>query len=222
MNVKEYADREMLVMDVANHLVSDLNTALLGRDTATLAVPGGTTPGPIFDILCAADLDWSRVRVMLTDERWVPVDHARSNAGLLRARLFVNRAAAATFVPFHIEGATPQDGAKTVSAALEDDLPLSIAVLGMGADMHTASLFPKAEGLSAALAPDAPALCPILAQGQEPRVTLSARALNSAPTKHLIIFGETKRAALDAALGALPEEAPVSTILKGAVIHWAA
>ena len=96
MNIQEYPDREMMMIDLANRLAGDLTNALMNHDTVSLAVPGGTTPGPVFDALCAADLHWDRVRVMLTDERWVPETSERSNTRLLRQRLFVNRAAAAT------------------------------------------------------------------------------------------------------------------------------
>ncbi len=51
MNITEYADREMLAMNVANKLAGKLKSALSGNDRATFAVPGGTTPGPIFEML---------------------------------------------------------------------------------------------------------------------------------------------------------------------------
>ena len=95
MNLIEYPDAEMMMMRLADVLASELKQALLTQDLASLAVPGGTTPGPIFDTLCAVDLDWSRVDVLLTDERWVPESSDRSNTALLRRRLLVNRAAAA-------------------------------------------------------------------------------------------------------------------------------
>ena len=80
MNVIEYADQEMLSMNVANVLAGALKKCLLVHDTASLAVPGGSTPGPIFDMLSGIALDWSRVHVLLTDERWVPEDDERSSA----------------------------------------------------------------------------------------------------------------------------------------------
>ena len=221
MSFQEYSDREMLIIEVAQKIVGDLKTALLTQENVSFVVPGGTTPGPIFDILCAADIEWNRVHVMLSDERWVPDDNDRSNAKLLRDRLLVNRAAAAKFTPFYVPDVEVADACKDVSEKLASEWPISVLVLGMGADMHTASLFPQANGLDAALRADADALLPIQAEGQEQRVTLSARVLNSAISKHIVIFGDDKRAALDVAKGSLPEVAPVAAVLDGATIHWA-
>ena len=136
MKIKEYPDREILAMGLADVLASELKNCLLVHPWASFVVPGGTTPGPIFDSLCAAALDWDRVHVMLSDERWVPEDHDRSNAKLLKDRLFVDRAAAATFIPFHTPGETPESAAPILSEKLAGELPISLLLLGMGADMH--------------------------------------------------------------------------------------
>ena len=87
MNIKEYPDREMMMIDLANMLAGELNSCLMRHDTASFAVPGGSTPAPMFDVLAEAQIDWPRVHVMLTDERWVPEDHKRSNTGLLKRHL---------------------------------------------------------------------------------------------------------------------------------------
>jgi 6-phosphogluconolactonase len=221
MSFQKYSDREMLIVKVAQKIVDDLKAALLKQESVSFVVPGGTTPGPIFDILCAADIEWERVHVMLSDERWVPENNDRSNAKLLRDRLLVNRAATAKFTPFYLPDVEVSEACKDVSRDLASEWPISVLVLGMGADMHTASLFPKADGLDAALNADADALLPIQAEGQEQRVTLSAPVLNSAIFKHIVIFGDDKRAALDVAKGSLPEIAPVSAVLDRATIHWA-
>ena len=221
MIFQEYSDREMLIIEVAQKIVGDLKTALLTQENVSFVVPGGTTPGPIFDILCTADIEWNRVHVMLSDERWVPDDNDRSNAKLLRNRLLVNRAAAAKFTPFYVPDVEVAVACKDVSETLASEWPVSVLVLGMGADMHTASMFPQANGLGAALSANADALLPIQAEGQEQRVTLSAPVLNGAISKHIVIFGDDKRAALDVAKGSLPEVAPVAAVLDGATIHWA-
>ena len=72
MDLIEYPDSEMMMIDLANRIAGELTTCLFEHDWASFAVPGGTTPGPMFDALSAADLDWRRVHVLLTDERLVP------------------------------------------------------------------------------------------------------------------------------------------------------
>ncbi len=222
MNIVEYPDREILMIDLADKLASDLGQCLVNHDRATLALPGGTTPGPVFDTLCGIDLHWSRIRVIPTDERWVPDSSDRSNARLLRQRLLREKAAAAQLVPLYRAADRPEDVLDALSGAVADVLPIDVALLGMGADMHTASLFPGAEGLDRALADHAPVLMPIRAPGApEPRVTLTAPVLRAATTVHILITGAEKRAALERAHGLPAIEAPVAAVLGGATIHWA-
>ena len=221
--LKEYPDRELMMMDLADRIASELRGTLAHEDRASLAVPGGTTPGPIFDTLSALHLDWDRVDVMLTDERWVPMGSDRSNTRLLHDRLFRDQAAAAHLIPLFGETATPEDSLDRLSAGVEAALPLSVVLLGMGADMHTASLFPGADRLGEGLSPKAPAVLPMRADGApEPRMTLTARVLNGAMSKHLVITGATKREALEKASKTKDVmAAPVKSVLKGMVVHWA-
>ena len=221
MKLVEYPDAEMMMMDLADKLASELKNCLLLHDHASFAVPGGTTPGPIFDSLCAVDLDWTRVHVMLTDERWVPETSQRSNTRLLRERLLVNRAAAATYVPLYAEAGTPEEKLPELAAALEPELPVSVMLLGMGSDMHTASIFPGADRLDHALHGDDTLVAMRAPGAPEPRITLSAKVLKSAMNRHLVIVGGAKREALERARHLPPEEAPVAAILSGTTVHWA-
>ena len=223
MKFVEYADREMLAMQVANVLAGELRKCLSMHETASFAVPGGTTPGPIFEMLSAAELDWDRVHVMLTDERWVDEDNAHSNARLVKQTLLTGFAEKAQFVPYFRDGKSAAEGAEEVSPTLEGELPISLLLLGMGADMHTASLFPGADGLDAAMAPNAPLLCAVQPKSQDmARVTLPAHVLRGAMSTHLVIFGDEKRAAVEASLSLPPEDAPIGTVLGTATVHWAA
>lgn len=222
MKIVDYADAEMMAIDLANALAGDLENILFHEDRATLAVPGGETPGPVFDNLCAADLDWERVDVVLTDERWLPEVHVRSNARLVKERLLTGRAAAATFHPLYAKADEPEDVLAEIEASLVPVLPISVLLLGMGADMHCASLFPGTENITQALSRDAPVLVPIRAnQAEEPRVSFSARVLNSAMNKHLVITGNPKRNALEKAVRLDPEQAPVAAMLEDLTVHWA-
>ena len=221
MKLVEYPDAEMMMMDLADTLASELKNRLLVHEHASFAVPGGTTPGPIFDSLCAADLDWSRVHVMLTDERWVPETSERSNTRLLRERLLTSRAAAATYVPLYADAETPEEKLPDLAAALAPELPISVMLLGMGADMHTASIFPGADQLDRALHGDDVLVAMRAPGAPEPRITLSAHVLKSAMSRHMVIIGGEKRDALERARHLPPEKAPVAAILNGTTVHWA-
>jgi len=221
MEFRAYASREKLAADLAEAMASELRAALL-RGSATLSVPGGTTPGPVFDLLSRADLDWSRVSILLNDERWVDETSPRSNTRLLRERLLVNRAAQAKFPPLHVPAPSPEPVLAQLAEEIAPCLPVDVLLLGMGGDMHTASLFPGADRLSEALADDAPILMPMRAEAAgEVRITLTAPVLRAARHIHIMITGAEKRAALERAQGLPPELAPVRTVLDRATVHWA-
>ncbi|MGC8202331.1 6-phosphogluconolactonase [Aliiroseovarius sp. PTFE2010] len=223
MKLIEYPDRDALMLDLADILVSELRNALDRQERASFCVPGGTTPGPIFDTLSAVHLEWDRVDVLLNDERWVPETSDRSNTALLRRRLITGTASEARLVPLYADVPEPEDALDDLAAGVQAVLPLSVLLLGMGADMHTASLFPGADRLEQALAPDAPVLLPMRAPGApEARITLAARVLQGAMSTHIVITGDDKRAVIERAARLPPTEAPVAAVLPNAQVHWAA
>lgn len=221
MKFVEHSDIPTMMVEIGSILRDQLAAELANSGSATLAVPGGTTPGPIFDVLSQADLDWAHVAVMLTDERWVPETSDRSNTRLIKSRLLTNKASAATYLPLFADGGTAEEKLPELSAVIVPNLPISVCLLGMGADMHTASIFPEADKLSEALT-GTDILYPMRAPGApEPRITLSADALKSAKNIHIVITGAEKRAALDKALTLDPIDAPVAAVLANATVHWA-
>lgn len=222
MNLIEYPDRDMLMLALADRIASQLRRALEVHDRVTLCVPGGTTPGPVFDVLSELELDWGRVNVLLNDERWVDETSPRSNTALLRRHLLRRRAAAAQLVPLYLPGPRPEDRMEEITKGIQVVLPLTVLLLGMGEDMHTASLFPGADRLEEALSEAAPPVMALRAEAAgEPRITLTAPVLREAMHCHLLITGAQKRSALERA-GTLPEiKAPVRTVLAHATIHWA-
>ena len=221
MILQTYPDRAALMAGLASVMVKELASALR-NGPATLSVPGGTTPGPVFDALSVADLDWAQVFVLLNDERWVGEDSPRSNTHLLRERLLQRKAAAATLLPLYAPAPKPEDRIEQLAQTIAPHLPISVLLLGMGNDMHTASLFPGADHLIQALSPDAPVLMALRADAAgEPRITLSARVLQAAQHIHILITGPEKRQALDRAQTLPPELAPIRTVLDQATVHWA-
>ncbi|WP_324754694.1 6-phosphogluconolactonase [Roseovarius sp. Pro17] len=222
MKLQEYPDSEFMAMGLADVISTQLNAALRQRERALLVVPGGSTPGPVFDTLCGARLEWDRVDVLPSDERWRPQAHLRSNGGMIAQRLICERAASATLLPLYIEGASPEEAAPQLSEGIAPRLPIDVALVGMGEDMHTASMFPRAPNLEAALAHDAPILVPVRIEGEpEPRITLAAHVLRGAMHLHVVITGEAKRAALERARGQDAAHAPIVALLDDATVHWA-
>lgn len=222
MKLETYPDREFLMLGLANTIAGQLADFLRREGKATLSVPGGTTPGPIFDTLSGVDLDWANVAVVLNDERWVPESSERSNTRLLRERLLRGRAAQARLVPLYAPAEQPEEMLEALEDGLRPHLPISVLLLGMGADMHTASLFPGADRLEEALSASAPLLLPMRAEAAgEPRITLTAPVLRGAFNIHVLITGTEKRAALERAMTLTPMEAPVRAVLDNATVHWA-
>ena len=155
---------ETLARDLADITAARLRAAVSARGAASLVVSGGRTPAPMFRALRACELPWERVTVTLADERWVPADAADSNERMVRAELLQGAAAAARFVGLVNAAPTPEAGRAATDAALRAiPRPFDVVMLGMGNDGHTASLFPDAPALAAALAP---ALAAALAPGQ--------------------------------------------------------
>ena len=222
MKLVDYPDSEMMMMDVADKLASELRSALSNHDAVTFAVPGGTTPGPLFDTLSVVRLDWARVTVLPTDERCVPLDSDRSNARLIRHRLLTGAAAEAEFLPLYHDGPDAEANLEEISRVVAGKLPLNVLLLGMGADMHTASLFPGTPGLPEALRQPDPPLAILHPENQpEARVTLTGPVLAGAMSIHVVITGDDKREALDRAARLPAEEAPIQAVLANATVHWA-
>ena len=217
-----YPDREMLALSLANRLAGQLSQHLRVSDSASLCVPGGTTPAPVFEMLSASELDWSRVTVLLNDERWVDGASTRSNSRLLHRHLLRDKAQAAQYLDLYTGDATPEEAVPALTAAVAPHLPVTVLLLGMGADMHTASLFPSASETVLALAPDAPPVMAIRSVKDEPRITLTASALRGALNTHLLITGADKREALERAQKLDPTEAPIREFLGDITVHWAA
>ena len=191
-----YPDRDTLMRDLAELVADQLRGAHASKGRATLAVPGGTTPGPFLRRCRRRSSPGRTWPCCRPTSGWSPRSSSRSNARLIRSDAAQERGGRGA------AGGAARAAARVArSVRVAAALPIDVLVLGMGADMHTASLFPGAPELAAALAEDAPALMEIRPPGQpEARLTLTAPVLRGAGVIHILITGADKLAALETAL----------------------
>lgn len=230
VRARDCADAASLAEALAIAVAADLRRAIVQRGAATIALAGGNTPRRFLQALSRQPLDWSRVRVLPVDERWVPNTDPRSNERLLREHLLQGVAAAAQLVPLYRPVETPEAALQSVMADIAHRaLPLDVAVLGMGEDGHVASLFPDLVRRDVGLSPTgrAPLLAIRTAAAPEPRLTLTLSAIFTASALYLHIEGIAKRRVLADALaeGVNPGTAlPVHAFVTGAptppVLFW--
>jgi len=204
---------------LAQEVIRELRRGLASRGAGTLALAGGRTPVPLFQARRDADLDWSRVGITLTDERWVGESDAASNAALLRTALLGGRAAAASFFPLHDGSPDAAGAAGAVWQRLQAlPRPFDAVVLGMGEDGHIASLFPGNQGLPAALDPLSDPACVAMVAPTVPteRLSLNLAALMQTRRLFLLVSGKVKEdLLLRAARQAAGEGGwPVSALLQ--------
>jgi len=213
---------DALMSGLADAVATDLRAALAHKDSVCLAVPGGTTPAPFFEILSKADLDWGRVHVMLSDERYVPETSERSNTSLIKRHLLKNNAAQAQMVSFYDAALSPDEFVAQNGAKLAQVLPIDVCIIGMGADMHTASLFPDSPELADALNTDLPLHVVHPESQPEPRLTLSGPVLSASDKAYVLIVGADKKQAYEQAVAETsPMIAPIRVMFGDTTsIFW--
>ncbi|GLK80570.1 6-phosphogluconolactonase [Methylopila turkensis] len=217
IDFREFPSRAELAADLAARTADALRSEIADGGAATLAVSGGTTPKLFFQELSKAELDWESVTITLVDERWVPETEERSNARLVKQNLLQNNAAAATFVPLVTDAGSPEGGLPEVQERVADlSGPLTVAIIGLGSDGHTASFFPEGDRLEDAIDPTGKALVvPMRAPAApEPRITLTLPTLVAAGMLVLHIEGDDKKRVLDKALrGEDALEMPIRAVI---------
>lgn len=188
---------------LAGELARCLDDSLAANGRASLAVPGGRTPVPLFEALRRSALDWRRVTVTLTDERWVAPTHPGSNEAMVRGALLQDRAALARWTALYDGSADAATAAAAASQRLrEQAFPFDAVVLGMGEDGHFASLFPGNAGLAEALDMQAAPGCVATQAPVQPRQRLSLNLAALAATRRLflLVSGHPKRRLLEEAI----------------------
>jgi 6-phosphogluconolactonase len=212
-----FPDTHALMRALSGEIQVDLAEAIAARAVASLVVSGGNTPGALFDELARESIDWSRVWITLSDERWVDATSDTSNEYLVRTRLLKANASVAHFIGLKNPAPTPEAGVEWASRALTRmSRPYDVVVLGMGNDGHIASLFSGSLGLARALDSRAAPTCVAMNALAPPhaRISQNLAALMDSRRIVLLITGEEKWAVYQRAKNpGSSSELPVRAIL---------
>jgi 6-phosphogluconolactonase len=177
-----------------------------------IALSGGSSPRPAYERVAILRPDWARVELWWVDERCVPPADGRSNYRMIREAL-LDGLARPPAVVHRVRGELPpQEAAAEYDKAL-DGVVLALAVMGLGPDGHTASLFPNAPTLDEterrAVAAEA-GLEPFV-----PRVTMTRPVLAEARTMVYLVTGEGKAEAVERAFAGEPSPATPASLVRG-------
>ena len=173
-----------------------------------IALSGGSTPGPAYEVAAELQPDWSRAELWFADERCVRPDDESSNYHLVRERL-IDRLERGPGAEHRIRGELPPEEA---AAAYETELrgvELDLVLLGIGADGHTASLFPNDPALEERERKAVAVRRPDFA-----RVTLTLPVLRATPTVVFLVTGEDKADAVRRAFADPPSAATPSSLVR--------
>lgn len=203
--IQVYPDSARLAQAAAESVISAGEAAIAARRRFSIALAGGSTPAPLYRLLAteqyAAQLDWRAVHVFWGDERCVPPQHSSSNYHMVREALLDR----VPIPPDNIHRMRGEDDPVQAALAYEDALRahfggsprFDLVLLGMGADGHTASLFPGAPALAERTRL---AVAVYAANRSSWRVTLTYPALNAAAHVMFLVTSSEKADTLRAVL----------------------
>ena len=224
--IRVLPDHEAASRAAAEEVVARAAEALATSGRFTVALAGGNTPRRLYELL-AGDyrhrIPWDGLRVLWSDERCVPPDDARSNYRMARTALLDH----VPIDPEAVHRIRAEHGARPAADEYDRLLAgidrLDLAILGTGADGHTASLFPGQ------LEPDdgRRARGVVAPRGMRPRerVTLTLRALNAFSHALFLVTGTEKQAVVSAArratdYGIEPDTPPAARVRPSTEPLW--
>ncbi|MBS1812694.1 MAG: 6-phosphogluconolactonase [Acidobacteria bacterium] len=202
------ANAAELARTAADHFIKAAQRNIADHGRFTVALSGGSTPKAMFALLAESPhcegVEWERIFIFWSDERCVPPDHADSNYRMTKETL-LSKVPLPSHNVFRIPGEKePAHGAKEYSEQLRqffqtEALPqFDLIFLGMGADGHTASLFPGTTALQAGT--EVVAVENYVEKLQAYRITLTAATINQAQEVMFLVGGADKAATLKAVL----------------------
>jgi len=173
-----------------------------------IALSGGSTPGPAYELAAELEPDWSQTELWFADERCVPPEDDLSNYRLVRERL-LERLGRPPAAVHRVRGELGAPQAADEYDAELHGVALELVVLGIGADGHTASLFPNDPALGAdkrrAVA---------VARADVDRVSMTLPFLRAAAEVAFVAVGADKADAVRRAFHEAPTRATPASLVR--------
>ncbi|WP_309710767.1 6-phosphogluconolactonase [Armatimonas sp.] len=146
-----FPDPDAVAAEAATRFLNLAEAAIAARGQFVVALAGGSTPERLYKLLATRELDWEKIVVFFSDDRFLSPASRFSNAGLALRLLPLNPK-----ITYPVPAETSLDAAecavqyeRELVAALGPEPRFDLILLGMGDDGHTASLFPGKEALTA-------------------------------------------------------------------------
>ncbi len=229
-SVRVFATATELSVRAADAVATTIALAVRARGRCSLALSGGETPRALYSALATtygAQLPWAKVHVFWGDERIVPVGSPLRNDQMARETLLSKVACPeANIHPMAAGSASPDASARAYEETMrqyfsENHPRFDLVLLGLGAEGHTASLFPNSPALDERVrwvrAVDVPADPPS-------RLTLTLPVLSQAANTYFLVAGAEKSGALRAALDETtdPKTCPAAAVrlTDGSLTWW--
>jgi 6-phosphogluconolactonase len=213
MNLNIFNSQNEEIAAIFNELTLVINKLLKTHSVITIAVSGGKSPIHLFDKLSNTDLPWDKINITLVDERIVDTLSEDSNEHLVKKHLLKNKAKNAKFIGLvdnllDIEGMLLRNQINTPS--------IDIAILGMGEDGHTASIFPDCKELEQAvdLKNESSYINTNPITAKYSRISLTLNSLIKIPYIFFSINGELKLKVFKEAARGNNQNYPISYLLK--------
>jgi len=231
--IKIFPNSDELNFFAAEKIVEIANKAIEENGRLTIALAGGSTPKSLYQLLAGAkfknQVDWTKVFFFFGDERNVSSDDAESNYRMAKENLFASlQISDENIFRWQTELNDPKKIAedyevllKVFFALFEDELPkFDLILLGIGADGHTASLFPFTEALK-----EGKKIVAVnwVEKLNTNRLTFTYPTINNARNVVFLISGESKAEALKEILEVehQPEKYPAQAVkLNGGNLYW--
>ena len=189
MKLQTFSSNSLQVEAIFDSVLDNIKQLLKNKQNILIALSGGRSPIPLLEKLSNSELDFSKITFTLVDERIVATDNKDSNEHLLKTYLLKNNAKNARLI-----GLVDPDlnNEKILTDANNKIANIDLAILGMGEDGHTASIFPCSKELNKALHDNSNYVITNPETAPYSRISLTLNALINIPVLILSINGGTK------------------------------